>query len=128
MPARAPPPGRGAVAPGRGVKRHLTLLRSRDGHFYLTAWLDGAEEGRIGLDLGRGGSSPAVEAVFRGESRRVEGEGGRSILSLPLKHLDEVLGVLTLWGGKEAFDEADLVAKRLADLEIKELIRLVGPR
>lgn len=31
-----------AVVPKGTGPRHLTLFRARDGHFYLTAWLDGA--------------------------------------------------------------------------------------
>ena len=97
--------------------------------------LDGLELGRVGIELNRDGVSPATEAVFEGESRLCVGEGGRAILALPLKHLDEVLGVLTLWGGDGAFGEqqrhalerlADRLTLALSALRDRERLRLQG--
>ena len=114
-------------------------LCTREEHVELRAWhgegLDGGERERIDIDLDRGGRSPAMEAVYAGERRLAEGDGGRPILALPLRRRDEVLGVLVLWGGERPFDDATLHAlERLADrltlalaaLRDRERLRLQG--
>jgi len=67
------------VAPGGDGKRYLTLLRNRDGHFYLTAWLDGA---RMRLLVDSGATSTVLNEK---DARKVGISMHRLVFNVPVQ-------------------------------------------
>lgn len=62
-----------------GGKRYLTLIRNRDGHFYLTAWLDGA---RMKLLVDSGATSTVLNEK---DARRVGINLNRLTFNVPVQ-------------------------------------------